>query len=165
MATYTVGLFAAMLALAAPAAADEVSCTQANQQKPASAAKEQPANQQQPERRKWWLHDRAELGITDQQSAQIDQIFNASLPTLRAMREELDKLETALSTTITAHVADVATVAREVDKVEKTRADYSKARTIMLYKMTLVLTPDQRTKLKALRDRREAERRKDDRRH
>jgi Spy/CpxP family protein refolding chaperone len=164
MARHTGWLFAVLLAWASPAAAVAMDCTQGTQQKPAANAKN-PAPSQQSERRKWWLHDRAELGITDQQSLQIEQIFNTSVPALRTMREELDKLEAALSATITAHVADVTTVAREVERVEKTRAEYSKARTVMLYKMTLVLTPEQRTKLKALRERREAERRKDDRRH
>ena len=45
------------------------------------------------ERWKWWLYDRVELGINDQQSAAINQIFESTIPKLRETRQELDKAE------------------------------------------------------------------------
>jgi Spy/CpxP family protein refolding chaperone len=169
MARHTGWLFAALLAWTTPtpAGADELRCAQGDQQKPttaaaASAPRDQPSHG---DRWKWWLHNRAELGISDQQSAQIDQIWESTVPSLREMRKNVEALEEALSKTVKAYSVDVATLGREIDKVERARAEYSKTRALMLYKIDLVLTPDQRTKVRALREKREAERRKDDRRH
>ena len=48
--------------------------------------------------KKWWIDAelRAELGITDQQSAAIEQVWQKSLPRLREARERLEKLEDVL---------------------------------------------------------------------
>lgn len=113
------------------------------------------------DRWKWWLYDRAELGITDKQSAEIDKIFEATMPGQRAKRQELERLEAVLSTLTTESKADVATVAQQVEKVENLRAELSKTRTVMLYQINLLLNPEQRLKVKALTDKRNAERRKD----
>ena len=48
------------------------------------------------ERWKWWLYDRAELGITDQQSRDINQIWEANFPKLRETRQEMERAEEAL---------------------------------------------------------------------
>src|SRR5687767_13825251 len=50
------------------------------------------------DRWKWWLYDRAELGITDKQSSDIDRIFESTMPGQRAKREELERLEADLAT-------------------------------------------------------------------
>jgi Spy/CpxP family protein refolding chaperone len=60
--------------------------------------------------------------------------------------------------------ADVATVTQQVDRMEKLDAERSTLRTVMLYRMNLVLTPDQRLKLEAFMKRRDENRRKSDRR-
>lgn len=116
-------------------------------------------------RRKWWQDekDRAELGLSVQQSAAIEQIFQDTIPRLRAMNEELQQLERTLTETIAAGTADAATVQRQADKLENTRAKLSSTRTVMLYRMHQVLSAEQRTKLKAMFDR-EADRRAQDRR-
>jgi Spy/CpxP family protein refolding chaperone len=164
MARHTVWRFAAMLAGSAPATADELHCIQVSQHQKPTASKDQAKGQapaHQDDRWKWWLYDRAELGISEQQSAQINQIFESTVPTLREMRKNVDALEEALSKTIHAYTTDVASLSQQIDKVDKARNEYSKTRSLMLYKIQLVLTPDQRAKVKALRERREAERRKD----
>lgn len=104
--------------------------------------------------RKWWTdtQDRAELGISDQQSSAVETIWQKSLPQLRETRERLDKLEDNLSQMI-RDGAEESVVIVEIDRVERTRAEHNKARTLMLYRMNKVLTPDQRVKLKALWDR------------
>jgi Spy/CpxP family protein refolding chaperone len=112
------------------------------------------------ERWKWWIDNRAELGLTDQQSAEIGQVFESTVSRLRALREELDRLDAALAELIAGYNADPATVAQQVDKVESARAEYNKTRTLMLYRMDRVLTAEQRAKVKALHERRDAERRK-----
>ena len=111
------------------------------------------------ERWKWWLYDRAELSISDQQSTAINQIFESTIPKLRETRQELDRAEEDLSRTIKEHKADVAVVSGLLDRVEGARSFYNKTRVLMLYRMHLLLTPDQRTKLEALRARRDPGRR------
>jgi Spy/CpxP family protein refolding chaperone len=106
------------------------------------------------DRWKWWLYDRAELGITDKQSAEIDKIFEATMPAQRAKREELERLEAALATLTSENKADVATVQAQVDKVENLRADLNKTRTVMLYRINLILSPEQRVKVKELIEKR-----------
>ena len=110
------------------------------------------------ERWKWWLYDRAELGIADQQSAAINQIFESTIPKLRESRKELDDAEEQLSRTIKEHKADLAVVSHQIDRVEGARSQYNKLRVLMLYRMHLLLTPEQRGKLEALRARQDAAR-------
>jgi Spy/CpxP family protein refolding chaperone len=105
------------------------------------------------ERWKWWLYDRTELSITDQQSTAINQIFESTIPKLRETRQELDRAEEELSRTIKEHKADIAALSGLLDRVEGARSLYNKTRVLMLYRMHLLLTPDQRTKLEALRAR------------
>lgn len=112
------------------------------------------------DRWKWWLYDRSELGITDRQSADIDRIFEETIPGQRAKREELERLEAALAVVVKENRADVATVAQKVDRIESLRAELNKTRTVMLYRINLLLTPEQRVKLERLRARRDEERRR-----
>jgi periplasmic protein CpxP/Spy len=104
---------------------------------------------------KWWIDPklRAELGITDQQSTAVEQIWQKSVPPLREGRQRLEKLEDALSQM--TDVADEAAVIAQIDKVENLRAELSKGRTLMIYRMHKILTPDQRAKVKAMYERRE----------
>ena len=115
------------------------------------------------ERWKWWLYDRAELGINDQQSASINAIFESTLPKLRETRQELDRAEEEMARIIKEHKADLAVVSGQLDRLESARSLHNKTRTLMLYRMHLLLSAEQRTKLEALRARRDAER--GDRRH
>jgi len=121
---------------------------------------DRPSDGKPRDRWKWWLYDRAELNISDKQSAEIDKIFETTVPGQRARREELERMETSLSTLTTENKADVATVAQLVEKVENLRAEINKTRTVMLYRINLLLNAEQRVKLKALIDKRDAERRK-----
>ena len=120
------------------------------------------ARQQDNPRWKWWLNpeSRREIGLTDQQSAQIDQIFESTVPQLRATWRELEQLEAALSQMIKENTADVATVTQQVERVENVRAEHNKLRTVMLYRINLHLSPEQRVKVEALRARRDENRRK-----
>jgi Spy/CpxP family protein refolding chaperone len=111
------------------------------------------------DRWKWWLYDRAELGITDKQSTEINQVWESTIPKLREARHEQDRAEDELSRTIKEHKADVATISMLVDRVESARSQHSKMRVIMLYRIDLLLSAEQRVKVEALRARRDAERR------
>lgn len=167
MTRRTTWVFAAALACASPTAAGTL-CEQA--QKPEQARSAVP--QQQPgrpdgrgsgeHRVPWWKapETRAELGISDKQSKDIDDIFQETLPGLRAAKDDLDKLDEAVTKLIKEGTADVAIVAQTVAQAEQARASLTTRRTVMLYRMHRLLTPEQRAKLDAMFERREAERRK-----
>lgn len=109
---------------------------------------------------KWWQADRfkAELGLTPQQSAAIEELFQSSLPRLRAAKEALDREEAELSTLIGAEEADESRVFTQIDRVEALRSELSKTRTLMLFRMRRILTPEQRVKLNTLHAQRDGSR-------
>jgi Spy/CpxP family protein refolding chaperone len=122
-------------------------------------AKQKDSKQNEPRRPrfvKWWAEaeHRAELGITDQQSAVIEQIFQTHLPAQRERYRELEKAEPALATLIKEGTADPSVVAREVERVEDLTAAVRKSRIITLYRMQHELTAEQRAKLKRMDERR-----------
>jgi Spy/CpxP family protein refolding chaperone len=129
-----------------------------------SKDKDKPPTPDERERWKWWLYDRAELAINDQQSAAINAIFESTLPKLRETRQELDRAEEEMARIIKEHKADLAVVSGQLDRLESARSLHNKTRTLMLYRMHLLLSAEQRSKLEALRARRDAERRDADRR-
>ena len=134
----------------------------AKDSKDSKDSKDKPQNGPTPgdrERWKWWLYDRVELGINDQQSAAINQIFESTIPKLRETRQELDRAEEELSRTIKEHKADLAVVSGQLDRVESARSQYNKTRVLMLYRMHLLLSADQRVKLEAIRARNDQGRR------
>jgi Spy/CpxP family protein refolding chaperone len=134
--------------------------------KPQEAHESKPQRPQDQNRWKWWLNpeSRKEIGINDAQSLQIDQIFESMFPPQRAKWRELQQLEGTVSKLLKEHVADVATVTQQVERMEKLDAERRTLRTVMLYRMNLVLTPDQRVKLEAYNKRRDENRRKSERR-
>jgi Spy/CpxP family protein refolding chaperone len=113
---------------------------------------------------KWWLHadSRRELKLTEQQSRKINEIWESTAPKQREKWHELEKLEDALAQTIKDSTADVAAVSAQVEKVERLRAEANATRTVMIYRMHLLLTPEQREKVDAMRKRMEEERRRQD---
>jgi Spy/CpxP family protein refolding chaperone len=106
---------------------------------------------------KWWQDDKfkAELGLTADQVNKIEEVFKASVPKLRASYEELDRREAQLSSLIEKAETSEADVVRQADQVEAVRSDLSKERTLMLFRIRLILSPDQRVKLKELHTSRE----------
>jgi Spy/CpxP family protein refolding chaperone len=166
MARKTVWIPVIIFAYALPATAAGV-CEPSSQTHPKDERSSQNRNEQR-SRWKWWLHDRAELGITDEQSAEIDRIFESTIPQQRETRRELDQMEKALEKMIEEGTADVSTVEQQVDRVETLRARANRTRTVLLYRMHRVLTAEQRAKVQALVERREADRRRQsdqDRKH
>jgi Spy/CpxP family protein refolding chaperone len=164
MTRRTAWFFAVALACAAPASA-ALLCEagqKPDQGKPAAQADRRPEGRGGEHRVPWWkaLDTRAELGISDKQSKDIDDIFLETLPGLRAAKDELDKLDDAVTKLIKEGTADVSVVARQVGQAEQARANLTTKRTVMLYRMHRLLTPEQRVKLDAMFERREAERRK-----
>lgn len=153
---------ASVLAPSARAAEGQVHSGQADQGTGRKARDlSQPAAARSPddrERWKWWLYDRAELGITDAQSAAINDIFETTIPSLREARQDLERAEEDLSRTIKEHKADIAVVSFQLDRVESARSHHNKMRTLMLYRIHALLSAEQRVKLEALRARQNAAR-------
>jgi Spy/CpxP family protein refolding chaperone len=171
MASRTAWFLAVALVSARPVSAASPPCDQASAQKPEPGArgadngkdnKDKDKEGKDPHRVPWWIaaDTRADLGISDKQSKDIDDIFQETLPSLRAAKDELDKLDEAVTKLIKEGTADVSVIARQVAQAEQARANVTTKRTVMLYRMHRLLTPDQRAKLDAMFERREAERRK-----
>jgi Spy/CpxP family protein refolding chaperone len=179
MASRTAWFLVGALFSASPVSAASPPCNQASAQKPEPGARgadnrapdsrggtegKDNKDGKDPHRVPWWIaaDTRADLGITDKQSKDIDDIFQTTLPSLRAAKEELDKLDDAVASLIKDGTADITVVARQVGQAEQARGNLTTKRTVMLYRMHRLLTPEQRTKLDAMFARREAERRKND---
>jgi len=117
---------------------------------------------QDPNRWKYWMNPeyRKELGITDAQSAKIEEIFQTLFPAQRANLDEARKLEPILASMMKESTADVSAVKTLVERVERLHAERRTMRAVMLYKMGLVLSPEQRVKLEEFIKRREEANRK-----
>ena len=104
----------------------------------------------------WWKDEafKRELGLSTDQSARIDSIFEATMPQLRQGFDELDRRESKLSRLIETD-ADEARIVQEIDRVETARSSLNKTRTLMHMHMRQVLTPDQRVRFTALSQRRD----------
>jgi Spy/CpxP family protein refolding chaperone len=132
--------------------------------KPEASAGAKPESSQDdgPPRWKWWLHPdtRKELRLTDSQSKKINEVWESTAPKLREKWHELENLEEALAKTIKENTADVAVVAQQVEKVEKLRADNNATHTVMIYRIHLLLTAEQRIKVDEIRARMDQERKR-----
>jgi Spy/CpxP family protein refolding chaperone len=159
MARYVAWAFAALLLVpGAGSAAGLCEKGQDPSKQGAAAGTGKPDSGHQPT--KWWVEPklRQELGITDQQSAALEAIWQNGLQERIEKRTRLDQLEAALDQRMTDASGDEASITRLVDKVEAARTEVSKGRTLLLYRMNKILTPEQRLKLaakaKAMREQR-----------
>jgi Spy/CpxP family protein refolding chaperone len=122
-----------------------------NQQPPASTDKNRPY--------KWWLSEdgKKEFGISEQQSRELEALFQQMLPTLKANKTELDKQEKALDRLLTDGSSSETAVAQAIDRAEAARSALSRTRTLMLFRMYRLLTPEQRAKVQAYYERKAQE--------
>ncbi|MGB7219722.1 MAG: periplasmic heavy metal sensor [Vicinamibacterales bacterium] len=105
----------------------------------------------------WWRDSRkALLGLTDEQSKQIDAIIRVTMPDGRQKLDDLQAQERELSRMIMTE-SDEGAISRQVERVEASRAQLNRDRTLMLVRIRKVLTPEQRTKLGMLREQWEKE--------
>jgi Spy/CpxP family protein refolding chaperone len=146
----------AVLFLTAQAAAAAELCMapQQNQQQRAgqSASKgDSKGDHKAPQRPKWWIDQklRAEFGISDQQSALVEQIWRKSAPPLSEAREKVRKLEEILAQLTRDDSIDEAKIIAQIEQVEQMRAEANRQRTLMIYRMNKILKPDQRAKVRA----------------
>ena len=96
----------------------------------------------------WWRDPQfqKELSLTTDQSARIDTVFQATMPSLRQKKEELDGKEAELSRLIAANAEEQVVI------------KLNKARTLLLLHIRQVLTPEQRAKLNKLYEQRVTDR-------
>lgn len=107
---------------------------------------------------KWWQSDRyrRELGLTQEQSRRLEEIFQNALPLLRTQKKAFDDAEKEFERLVGG--GDDNAVMDQVSKVEAARAELNKSRTHMLLRMRRALTTDQWVKLGALQQADERER-------
>lgn len=99
----------------------------------------------------WWRSEafKKDLGLSADQIARIDKIFESTRPELRQEMDELRRYDSKLEKLIETST-DEALLARQIDRVETARANLNKTRALMIARMRLVLTADQRVRLKEL---------------
>ena len=108
------------------------------------------------QRFKWWQSAEvaSEIGLTEEQGADIEAIFQFLRPKLRELAHRLHREEDELTAIMHAMQAEEWEVALQIDKVEAARSALSKTRTLMLYRMHRTLTAEQSEALHAMWERR-----------
>ena len=106
------------------------------------------------QRHRWWQSTemKADLGLTDEQSERLEDIYQSTLPDLRNLMQSLNEEEAGLSELIDAMEADEWEITLQIDKVESARSALSKTRILMLYRMHRELSQDQRGTLRRWSD-------------
>ncbi|HXG90251.1 MAG TPA: periplasmic heavy metal sensor [Vicinamibacterales bacterium] len=110
---------------------------------------------------KWWQDERFQksLALSPDQIGRVNSVFEAAMPSLRAQKRALDKLEDELSKMVREARVEEREVEEFVVRVEAARADLSKTRTLMLFRMHRILSADQNVKLDQMFAQAERERR------
>jgi Spy/CpxP family protein refolding chaperone len=162
MARHSRRVLAALVITAAAIVTAEARQVQSEPQQPAT--QQQAPKQHEQRREPWWKNakDIAELSLTSQQSAKIDEIFQKAMERARPLRMEVQDLEKNLDAIIREAKMEVGAFTLEVDKIEGKRAELNKMRTVMLYRMRRVLNAEQNAKFQIMVDRWEADRRRQD---
>ena len=96
---------------------------------------------------------KSRVGLTTARRPRSSGSSSPSGTSCGAEKAELEKQEAALSRLLTESNDDEAVVVRTIDRVEAARSALAKTRTLMLYRMHRLLSPDQRARLDAVRAR------------
>ena len=116
---------------------------------------------------RWWNDPEVaqQIGLTDQQKQQMDQIFVQHRLKLIDLNANLEKQEVLFRPMIEADQPDETKILAQIDAIAQARAELEKADARMLFDTRKVLTPEQWQKLKAMRmEHRDRMRMRDDRR-
>jgi len=102
----------------------------------------------------WYRNEQSkkELGLTAEQSDKINNIHQSMIGELRQEYDELQKFEAKLDRLLETST-DEALLARQIDRVETARANLNKTRSLMFARMRLVLSAEQRARLKVMAER------------
>jgi len=114
---------------------------------------------------KWWQSERfqKELKLTSEQITRIEGIFQASEPLLRAQKQAVDRREEKLSKVISDPKSDEPGVIQATDRLELSRNELTRTRTLMLFRIRRVLNDDQLLKLNEMHQHDRDERERKDR--
>jgi Spy/CpxP family protein refolding chaperone len=107
---------------------------------------------------KWWQSEeyKRELKLTPEQSKKLEDVFQASVPTLKSLKKSLDQAESEFERLLER--GDDGSVMDQVERVEAARAELNKQHTLMMLRMKRVLTAEQWTKFNAMHQTAERER-------
>jgi Spy/CpxP family protein refolding chaperone len=107
---------------------------------------------------KWWNAPelRAEFGITDAQSAEIDRIYHTFYASLKSGMGDVDRYHKDVSKIMAEGSSSEVDVLHAIDKLEAAKASLTKTRMLMLYRMYRVLSPEQRLKVKRHQEQKDA---------
>ena len=99
---------------------------------------------------KWWQSEeyKRELRLTPEQSKKLEDVFQASVPTLKSLKKALDQAESEFERLLER--GDDGSVMDQVERVEAARAEFNKSHTMMMLRMKRVLTAEQWTKFNAM---------------
>lgn len=111
---------------------------------------------------KWWQAERfqKELGLTTEQITRIEGIYQTTEPILRAQKKDVDRREERLSKVIQDPKSDEPAVLQAIDRLEASRAEVSRTRNLMFFRIRRVLSDEQNVKVRTMHehDRKERER-------
>ena len=101
----------------------------------------------------WWRDPQfqRELRLTTEQSDKIESVFRGARPQLQQKFDELNTQENELSRLVENEAQEPA-ILTQAQRVEHARGDLNTTRTLMIWHIRQVLTPEQRTRMKTLRE-------------
>jgi Spy/CpxP family protein refolding chaperone len=107
---------------------------------------------------KWWRSDemRAEFGITDAQSVELERIFQSFVAALKSGMMDVDRYQKDVSKLMAEPSASEVDVIQAINRLEAAKADLGRTRSLMLFRMYRVLSPDQREKVKKFHEQKDA---------
>jgi len=111
--------------------------------------------------RPWWKDAgmAREVGLTPVQIAKIDRIFDQRQKQIKPKADEYTKIKADLDRMMRERTAKPEEVEEQARRLMYPRLDIDVSRWRMLYEMSLVMSVDQNTKMRAMFDRMDQERR------
>lgn len=91
-----------------------------------------------------------EIGLTSEQVSKIDKLWRDRFKEMAGRVEELNKQQIQLEQLLMGRSVDPDVVALQIDRVEAQRTILHKSRSVLLYRMSLVLSPDQNKSIEAI---------------
>jgi Spy/CpxP family protein refolding chaperone len=103
---------------------------------------------------RWWQDEvvQRELALTADQVKGLETVFASTLAERRQLRRQLDRLEAFVQRTIARADLEESEVSELIDELETTRAKRNAARTLMLFRMYRILSPEQRERLRRMQN-------------
>jgi Spy/CpxP family protein refolding chaperone len=100
----------------------------------------------------WWRDDaiKSTLELSAEQIHRLDSLFERRAKELEPLNEEFNKQRLELNRLMSDRKSGVAAIALQVARMEVPRAKINESFYVMMYRMSLVLDPEQEKKLQAV---------------